>query len=463
MATYPSEGTSNDGKIVTAWVGSTKSGTVMEVARYTLSGSLDTTFGGTGEVTPFKGYARGVVVQPDGKVLVAGWTPHGSFAVFRCSTDGSLDTSFGSKGEAVINFGGGSYAYNVSLQADGKIVLAGEAYSGNWEVGLARLNSNGALDNSFGSGGEVVTALPNPLFAPDYRYNVTNLAIDPTSAKLVVGVRWQASGEVVLRYNTDGSLDTTFGNGAGYVTVSGSRVSVVVQPDERIVVADNNGGTTSGIFLARLNVDGTFDSSFGNGGTVITPPPTNDGTFVDSVALQSNGQILVGGTFYSSTDGLMVARWNSDGSLDTTFGANGFAFASGTGQGTALALEPDGRIVVAGNNIYSGGIELARFLAAGPQIGSFSVSANPVTSAGSDTLTVSTITDANSGATITQVAFYVEVNGTNTLLGYGTQSNGSWTLTFTVKLQPGTYTLFTQAEDSYGVFGDPLALSLTVQ
>ena len=81
----------------------------------------------------------------------------------------------------------------------------------------------------------------------------------------------------------------------------------------------------------------------------------------------------------------------------------------------------------------------------------------------STTLTVSNIQDANPNATITQVAFYVQINGTNTLLGYGTQTSpGVWNLTFTVNLAPGTYTLFAQAEDSYGVFGDPVPLTLQV-
>ncbi len=117
-----------------------------------------------------------------------------------------------------------------------------------------------------------------------------------------------------------------------------------------------------------------------------------------------------------------------------------------------------------------GTLTLARYLMASPQIGTFTASPNPVTSGGSTTLTASGITAPNPGSTIIQVAFYLDSNndsvldGSDTLVGYGTQTSpGVWTYRFTVSLAPGSYTLFAQAEDSYGVFGDPLALTLTVQ
>jgi hypothetical protein len=132
------------------------------------------------------------------------------------------------------------------------------------------------------------------------------------------------------------------------------------------------------------------------------------------------------------------------------------------------ALEPDGRIVLAGTS--ANGETLVRFLAAGPQIGSFTANPNPVTAGGSVSLTAANITDLNPGGTVTQVAFYQDSNGdgilepgTDALLGYGTQASpGVWTFTFTVNLTPGTYTLFARAEDNYGVFGDAVTLTLQV-
>jgi hypothetical protein len=99
-----------------------------------------------------------------------------------------------------------------------------------------------------------------------------------------------------------------------------------------------------------------------------------------------------------------------------------------------------------------------------PLIGAFAASASSVTAGASLTLTASNITDANPAATTTQVAFYVQINGTNTLLGYGTQTSaGVWTLKYTVNLKSGSYTLVAQAEDSFGVFGNSMALTLTVK
>src|SRR5262249_5575219 len=159
---------------------------------------------------------------------------------------------------------------------------------------------------------------------------------------------------------------------------------------------------------------------------------------------------------------------------DTSFGTNGVAVTPGVSEPAVkvdTALEPDGRIVLAGTKVA--GIDnfaLARFLAAGPEIASFTSDTNPITSGSSATLTASSITDRNAGAIIAQVAFYLDSNGdgilepgTDTLLGYGTQTSpGVWTFTFTVNQASGSYTLLAQAEDSCGVFGDPVTITLTV-
>jgi len=205
---------------------------------------------------------------------------------------------------------------------------------------------------------------------------------------------------------------------------------------------------------------------------VVTPLPTNE--FARAVTIQPDGQIVVAGVRDTAFGrAFMVAHYNANGSLDTSFGIAGETLVHVRNDQMAVALEPDGRIVVAGPGIVGGGTNFAlvRFLAAGPQIGSFTASANPATAGSPLTLIASNIIDLNPGATIAQVAFYVDSNGdgklepgTDTLLGYGTQTSpGVWTFTFTVNLAPSTYTLFAQAEDSYGVFGDPFALTPTAQ
>jgi hypothetical protein len=139
-----------------------------------------------------------------------------------------------------------------------------------------------------------------------------------------------------------------------------------------------------------------------------------------------------------------------------------------------VALEPDGRIVLAGQSTSSSGVgefALARFLAAGPQVGSFTASPSPVTVGTSVTLTASGISDANPGVSMAQVAFDLDSNGNgvldagDALLGHGSQSSaGTWTFTLsTTGWAPGSYTLFAQAEDSYGAFSDAFALGLTLQ
>src|SRR5262249_50718954 len=241
--------------------------------------------------------------------------------------------------------------------------------------------------------------------------------------------------------------------------------------------------TGEDVCLERLNPDGTRDATFGSGGVVVTAAPTGDEA--RAVNLQSDGQIVVvGGEYTVDANGtagpweMMAARYNANGSLAASFGVNGYAVApSGNGRGAAdgVAIDPDGRIVLAGT-FYREGIgadsfALARFVAYGPQIGSFTDSPNSVTAGSSLTLTASSITDANPNGTITQVAFYVDSNndgalepGADTLLGHAARTSpGVWTLTFTVNEPPGTYTLFAQAEDSYGVFGNPALLTLTIQ
>jgi uncharacterized delta-60 repeat protein len=218
--------------------------------------------------------------------------------------------------------------------------------------------------------------------------------------------------------------------------------------------------------LDRLNPDGSFDASFGSGGIVSVTPPANTYYEARDVAIESDGKIVVAG--FSSTGGFLLARIKAaDGSLDSGFGAGGVAVASGNNANDAVgvALEQDGRIVVASTQpTGSGGFTLARVLAYGPEVGSFTASPNPATAGGSLTLTAGNISDEIPSASITRVAFYAVINGTNTLLGYGTQSGaGVWAFTFsTAGWAPGTYTLSAVAEDSYGVFGDPLAITVTL-
>jgi uncharacterized delta-60 repeat protein len=387
-------------------------------------GSLDTTFGSGGIVTTeFGGYdsAEAVAVQPDGKIVAAGHGGSGlgggtgDFALARYNSDGSLDTSFGSGGKVTTSFPlGGIYAPSASvagiaIQSNGKIVVAGRAQvkHGNgknaaidYDFALARYNSNGSLDTSFGSGGKVTTN-----FAGDDYGNA--LAIQADGRLVVAGYATPSGRRFALaRYNTNGSLDTTF-DGDGKLTTNmgstgiGYANAVVIQPDGRIIA----GGGVSGeeeFGLARYMPNGSLDASFGVGGKVVTLFPVtvgeqgHDGQ-VNSLALAPNGQIVAAGwvnrDLYpdgSAEHGFAVARYNIDGSLDNAFGNAGTVTTDvdNYGTGNSVAIQMDGKIVVAGganhNNgdgTFTGEAALTRYNSDGSLDVSFGVDGIVVTSA----------------------------------------------------------------------------------
>jgi len=486
VATYPKEGTANDGKIV---VGGLYEGqgrslkTQFAVVRYNLDGSLDKSFGGSGEIAGPTSYggAQDVLVQPDGKVLAAGES-NGDFAIVRYNADGSLDKTFGTRGVALTNIASNSFdrIYAIALDKDNNIVAVGGTTppnSSTREVALVRYTHNGTLDTTFGKGGLALDHIPtSPLEGGGTQH--FSLAIDDTGRIIVEAASPTENPHggydaMVIRYTSTGAL-------AGYETFDGTALpsltftgGLAVQPgDDRIVVvgqADNLGQPVQG--LVRLNSDGTPDGSL-----VFTN--IRDVGDVDVVRLQPDGRIVVGelGNVTSGTGNTFtVARYNSDLSADTTFGTGGVAgvpnFATFTLDFTDMAFEPDGRIVVTGwSTSVNGHVLLARFLSTVPQITSCSASPNPAAPGSSVTLTASNIIDPTPSASITQVAFYLDSNNdgilepaTDTLLGYATQTSpGVWTYTFPVTQASGSYTLFAQAVDSYGVIGDPLALTLQV-
>ena len=511
VTVYPNAGTVNDSKIVAAGWDSIG----FALARYNTNGSLDTSFGSGGTVsTAIKSaasWAFAVTLQPDGKVLAAGfvqWTRFASsvdFALERYTTSGNLDPTFGSGGIVTTNFTGKGtntstdFAYAIALQSDGKILVAGTTTGADGpylpqdnDIALARYNSNGSLDTSFGSGGKVITSYKTIPGSIGYT-GVSSVTLEPNGSIVVVGeTRFTTDPSptglpiggrpFVIRYTTSGRLDTTFG-GTGIIVLTQvptvydysanpvRDVSGAIQGwDGKIVVAASD-TTTDHADLARLNLNGSLDSTFGTGGIAYE----SAGPGALSIALQSDGKIVVGSSRYvnAAWPSQSVARYLSNGTPDTTFGTNGISAPAPApfDQSTAVAIQPDGGIVLTGLGGPTGNevFDLVRFEGDSPTIGWFAASPNTVTSGAGVTLTASNIVDLTAGATITHVAFYVDTNGDgkldsgDTLLGYGTQtSTGVSTYTFTVTLTSGSYTLFGQAEDSYGVFGYPVAISLTV-
>jgi uncharacterized delta-60 repeat protein len=343
------------------------------VARYNPDGTLDKTFGVGGKVqTDFPNLAAvasSVVVQPDGKIVVAGgafplFTFLGDFKVVRYNSDGSLDTSFGDGGVVTTTFPEGSYAFDVALQDDGKIIAAGTVFvdfnpgeSSNTDFALARYNPDGTPDATFGNGGQVSTdflGLEDDSFSiliqPDGKIVAVGSANDPATFYDFAAVR----------YLNNGTIDATFGEGGKVHTDLGDQNfdrarSAALQPDGRIVAAgfaiSQNGGVQN-FAVTRYTASGVLDTSFGAGGVT----QIDFGSCCQSankVLLQPNGKIITVGyaNTESSDSDFLLARLTSDGSLDSTFGAGGkvrTSFGDLNGGANGAVLQPDGKIVAVG-------------------------------------------------------------------------------------------------------------------
>jgi uncharacterized delta-60 repeat protein len=321
------------------------------------------TFRGTGRITTDFGAdesAIAVAIQPDGKIVAAGARRDfvgndDAFALSRYHPDGRLDLAFGSGGKVITRFGGNDFAFPLALalQPDGKIILAGGAgvNGGGSAFALARYRADGAPDLSFGAGGKAVTVVGESSY-------IVGLALQPDGKIVVAGTSFESDRQnfTVARYRTDGSLDPNFGAGGRVITRFGDQdaaSAVAVQPDGKIVVV---GGSLAlhnvTLALARYTGDGGLDSGFGSGGRVLTDFAHREEAF--ALALQPDGKILVGGGSAFGGD-LALARYDADGGLDASFGAGGkvttgFGVASAAAQ---LALQPDGKILATVNTYTS--------------------------------------------------------------------------------------------------------------
>ncbi len=319
-----------DGKIVVSGSGSNGSGTNFALVRYNADGSLDSTFGTGGKVTTPIGTSSAtgysVAVQPDGKIVVSGTSSdgaHDDFALVRYDADGSLDSTFGTGGKVTTPIGtSNDEGRSVAVQPDGKIVVSGYSYNGlDLDFALVRYNANGSLDSTFGTGGKVTTPIGT---YGDLGYSV---AVQPDGKIVVSGGSVIGSNVdfALVRYNADGSLDSTFGTGGKVTTpIIGTSedygYSVAVQPDGKIVVSGySSNGSDYDFALVRYNADGSLDSTFGTGGKVTTPIGTSTDVSY-SVAVQPDGNIVVSGYSQNGSDvDFALVRYNADGSLDTTF------------------------------------------------------------------------------------------------------------------------------------------------
>jgi uncharacterized delta-60 repeat protein len=360
------------------------------LARYNADGSLDTSFGGagTGYVTTDFGSvnddAYAMAVQPDGKIVLAGHTrtPLGAydFAAARYNADGSLDTSFGTGGKFVADFGGAfDQATAVAVLPDGRVLLAGTATFDDYaRFAMVRLTADGALDASFGAGGMVHTSFGDGQYA-----EAAALAVQPDGRIVLAGYSFDyvgayAGDTAVARYHADGTLDASFGGGDGMLTIDlggtdDSARALALLADGRIMVGGySDGGAGGGVdfTVARLTPSGAVDATFGAGGTVRTDfAAGSDQSY--AMAVQPDGKlVLAGHALGADGTGLDFAlvRYTADGALDAEFGVGGRLTIDFGADDTApaLALGADGSIVVAGSRydpVAGGDIALARLVA----------------------------------------------------------------------------------------------------
>lgn len=381
----------SSGQIVAA--GTDRTGeTAVAIARYDSQGEVDASYGIGGKLTPALGTGKevtnGLALQADGKAIVSYNRTSGAnslvHGVARFNSNGSLDTSFGIAGtnsvdvrttDAIGNFGA------VALQSNGKSVLVGESLVGlpagtpTWGV-VARFNTNGTVDSGKSGFGDVSNgkALGYTKLAAPTSGNggFQDIMVQPDDKLVVVG-RMQNDGSItVARYTSNGKLDTTF-NGTGkfqyaFPGASGAQTrGVARQADGKIIVAGyfstpgNIATTTTDLFVARLNSNGTLDSTFGSGTGVVTWDI--DGTASESnevaqdVVIAPDGKIVVAGYVSQampsgvSPSQLTLWRFYSSGALDSTFGGQGYKQVLNiSGSVNSVALQDNGDIIVAGSN-----------------------------------------------------------------------------------------------------------------
>ncbi len=366
----------SDGRILLG--GTSFSGTNNDFAlvRYNSDLTLDTAFDGDGKLTTNinandEGQG-GLVVEPDGKILLGGHNFVGGpsdddFVAVRYNANGSLDTAFATNGIAVTPVSTlWDIATDMARQPDGKVVLAGYVRvggaGGQYDLGVVRYNADGSLDTSFDGDGKVITAVtPGDDFG-------NAMLLQPDGKILVVGASLLANNDFsMVRYNPDGSLDAGFGVGGIVTTPLGAGndwgADVALQPDGKIVfVGQSHTGANIDVAVVRYMSDGTLDGTFGAGGMVFTAVGPGD-DYGRAVAIQPDGKILVAGrTFNGVNEDVLVLRYNPNGTLDPSFSGDGVvttAIGGGDDAAEAIAIGSDGRILVGGSSNNGANLDFA--------------------------------------------------------------------------------------------------------
>lgn len=384
----------SDGKIIVGGQFTSFNGTARNyITRLIADGSLDTTFDpGTG----FNSAVRSTSIQADGKIIVGGnFTSFNGTArnyIARLNADGSLDTTF----DPGTSFN--SSVSSINIQADGKIIVGGifTSFNGTARNRIARLNADGSLDATFDPG----TGFNNVIFC-------TNIQAD---GRVIAGGFFASfngtARNAIARLNTDGSLDTTFNPGTGF---NGGLRSINIQADGRVIAGGgySNFNGTARNMIARLNADGSLDSTF--------DPGTGFTSGINSTTIQADGKIIVGGGFtsFNGTATNRIALLNTDGSIDANFDP-------GTGFNSSVfstSIQADGRIIVGGTFMQFDSIprnRIARLLSCSPPTADA-----PISVSACDSYTLPALAVGN---------YYTEVNAGGTMLNAGDTISSTQTL-----------------------------------
>jgi uncharacterized delta-60 repeat protein len=391
FATATSEETSalalqRDGRVVVAGRARVGGRWQLALARYREDGSLDPTFDGDGKVltdVPASSdeEAQAVALQPDGKIVAAGFGGSGSagrLVLARYRENGSLDPTFGTGGIVVTDLPDvtAEKALALALGSGGSIVVAGQALAGaSSRIALARYRQNGGLDPAFGTGGVVLTDVPASTSSG------ARALVLAAGRPVVAGFAFVGQGAaqarqfVVARYTTAGALDGSFGSGGIVLTdfassSSEEAASLVALPDGRLVAAGSAIVQSRKQFaLVRYRENGSLDPTF-DGGKVLTDFASTRDEEILGLAARADGKLVAAGRALpaNATFQLALARYRENGRLDPTFDNDGKVLtniASAEGEGArTVALQEDGKTVVAGYGSSSGGsrFALARYL-----------------------------------------------------------------------------------------------------
>jgi len=351
-------------KIIAAGSTTTGAGSDFALVRLNPDGTVDPTFSGGKPTVDFGGrqdFANSIARQLDGSLIVAGLSNNGAnadFALARLTPDGALDPTFAG-GTVVTDFGGHQDLINaVTVQPDGKVVAAGVSGTvlTSTQFALARYNADGSLDLSFGAGGTVTTTLGG-------NDSARAVALQPDGKIVAAGFSVKTPNPntqfALARYNSDGSPDTTFGTAGQVITPVGPGnaqiSSLAILPDGKIMAAGiASNGVNTDFALARYNPGGSLDPTFGTEGTILTDFNNGD-DFINALEVLPDGRMIAAG---AASNDFALARYNPDGTLDATFGSGGKVttpIGSADDVATAIAVEPNGRMIAAGYTSTSPG------------------------------------------------------------------------------------------------------------